>query len=110
MEVYPYGYAARVSLGCLAYEDQFIALLRLLRAEYVHLGIGTEMTCMVSLVDADHVELGFDRKTLVLPDVLLPADLSPEQALKSVFDLVWQSAGMERSMNYNAAGHWSPAR
>ncbi len=124
VKVYPYGDAARVSLGCLAYEEQFIALLRLLRAEYVHLGIGTEMTCMVSLVDADHVELGFerhcymlddhqgffDRKTLVLPDVLLPADLSPEQALKPVFDLVWQSAGMERSMNYNAAGHWSPAR
>jgi hypothetical protein len=124
VKVYPYGDAARVSLGCLAYEEQFIALLRLLRAEYVHLGIGTEMTCMVSLVDAAHVELGFDRhrymlddhqgffdrKTLVLPDVLLPADLSPEQALKPVFDLVWQSAGMERSMNYTAAGHWSPAR
>lgn len=39
----------------------------------------------------------FDRKTLVLPEVLLPADLSPEQALKPVFDLVWKSAGMERS-------------
>lgn len=96
----------------------------MLRAEYVHLGIGTEMTGMVSLLDADHVELGFDRhrymlddhqgffdrKTLVLPDVLLPADLSAEQALKPVFDLVWQSAGMERSANYNAAGDWAPMR
>lgn len=104
VKVYPYGDGARVGLGSLAYEEQFIAVLRLLRAEYVHLGIGTEMTCMVSLMDADHVELGFDRnryllddhqgffdrKTLVLPDVLLPADLSPEQALKPVFDLVWQ--------------------
>jgi hypothetical protein len=124
VKVYPYGDAARVGLGSLAYEEQFIAVLRLLRAEYVHLGIGTEMTCMVSLLDADHVELGFDRhrymlddhqgffdrKTLVLPDVLLPADLSPEQALKPVFDLVWQSAGMERSANYNAAGDWAPVR
>ena len=124
VKVYPYGDAARVGLGSLAYEEQFIAVLRLLRAEYVHLGIGTEMTCMISLLDADHVELGFDRhrymlddhrgffdrKTLVLPDVLLPADLSPEQALKPVFDLVWQSAGMERSTNYDAAGHWAPAR
>jgi transposase len=105
VKVYPYGDAARVGLGSLAYEEQFIAVLRLLRAEYVHLGIGTEMTCMVSLLDADHVELGFDRhrymlddhqgffdrKTLVLPDVLLPADLSPEQALKPVFDLVHRS-------------------
>ncbi|MCR5868484.1 helix-turn-helix domain-containing protein [Aquincola sp. J276] len=124
VKVYPYGDAARVGLGSLAYEEQFIAVLRLLRAEYVHLGIGTEMTCMVSLLDADRVELGFDRhrymlddhqgffdrKTLVLPDVLLPADLSPEQALKPVFDLVWQSAGMERSANYNAAGYWAPVR
>jgi Putative DNA-binding domain len=124
VKVYPYGDAARVGLGSLAYEEQFIAVLRLLRAEYVHLGIGTEMTCMVSLLDADRVELGFDRhrymlddhqgffdrKTLVLPDVLLPADLSPEQALKPVFDLVWQSAGMERSANYNAAGDWAPVR
>ena len=124
VKVYPYGDAARVGLGSLAYEEQFIAVLRLLRAEYVHLGIGTEMTCMVSLLDADHVELCFDRhrcmlddhqgffdrKTLVLPDVLLPADLSPEQALKPVFDLVWQSAGMERSANYNAAGDWAPVR
>ncbi|OFU63959.1 hypothetical protein HMPREF3137_27330 [Achromobacter xylosoxidans] len=81
------------------------------------------MTCMVSLLDADHVELGldrhrymldehqgfFDRKALVLPDVLLPADLSAEQALKPVFDLVWQSAGLERSANYNIAGDWAPA-
>lgn len=78
----------------------------------------------VSLLDADGVELGFDRhrymledhqgffdrKTLVLPDVLLPADLSAEQALKPVLDLVWQSAGMERSANYNAAGDWVPVR
>lgn len=123
VKAYPYIDATRASLGSLAYEEQFIQLLRRLRAEYVHLGIGTEMTCMVSLMDADHVELGldryrymlddhqgfFDRKTLVLPDVLLPADLSPEQALKPVFDLVWQSAGMERSANYNSEGNWAPA-
>lgn len=124
VKVYPYGDAARVGLGSLAYEEQFIAVLRLLRAEYVNLGIGTEMTCMVSILDADRVELGFDRhrhilddhqgffdrKTLVLPDVLLPADLRAEQALKPVFDLVWQSAGMERSANYNAGGDWAPVR
>jgi hypothetical protein len=113
---------ARAPLGSLAYEREFIALLGRLRDEYQHLGIGLEMTCMVSILDADHVELGlermrwmlddhqgyFDRRTLVLPDVLLPAELAPEQALRPVFDLVWQSAGMERSANYNAAGEWAP--
>lgn len=124
VKVYPFGADARVGLGSIAYEDQFIALLSRLRAEYEHLGVGTELTCMVSILDADRVELGFDRwrymlddhqgyfdrKTLVLPDVLLPAELPPEQALRPVFDLVWQSAGMERSANYNAAGEWGPDR
>jgi hypothetical protein len=51
---------------------------------------------MVSILDAHRVELGldrwdynladhqgyFDRKTLVLPDVLLPSEFAPEQALR----------------------------
>lgn len=114
----------RASLGSLAYEEQFISLVRQLREEYVHLGIGVEMTCMVSIVRADRLELGvnrwdfnldehqgyFDRTNLVLPDVLLPGELVAEQALRPVFDLVWQSAGLERSANYNANGDWAPAR
>ena len=113
-----------MGLGSLAYEDQFIALLTRLRTEYAHLGVGTEMTCMLSILNADRAELGFerwryriddhqgyfDRRTLVLPDVLLPAELAPEQVLKPVFDLVWQSAGMVRSENYNADGEWAPVR
>lgn len=124
VKVYPTPAEGRVGLGSLAYEEQFIALLARLREEYTHLGVGTEMTCMVSILDADRAELGFerwrymlddhqgffDRKTLVLPDVLLPAESTPAQALKPVFDLVWQSAGMERSGNYNADGEWAPAR
>lgn len=111
-------------LGSIAYEQEFIALVRALRAEYTHLGIGTEMTCMVSLLRANRAELGlnrwdynledhqgyFDRETLVLPDVLLPAELNEEQALRPVFDLMWQSAGIERSLNYNDAGNWVSGR
>lgn len=124
VKVFEYGGEARASLGSIAYERDFITLLSMLRIEYEHLGVGTEMTCMVSLSDANHVELGFDRwryvveehqgyfdrPTLVLPDVLLPSELPPEQALRPVFDLVWQAAGMERSANYNADGVWLPGR
>jgi hypothetical protein len=124
VKVFSYGENERVSLGSLAYEEEFITVLSRFRAECTHLGIGTELTCMVSILDADRVQLGFDRwryrlddhqgyfdrKILVLPDVLLPAELPPEQALRPVFDLVWQSAGMERSANYNANGEWSPDR
>ncbi|USX27247.1 ATP-binding protein [Oxalobacteraceae bacterium OTU3CINTB1] len=124
VKVFEFTAEGKPPLGSIAYEEQFIALLRQLREEYAQLGIGTEMTCMVSILDADRVELGlnrwnynlddhqghFDRRTLVLPDVLLPAELAPEQALRPIFDLVWQSAGLERSFNYNDAGEWAPER
>lgn len=112
----------RSPLGSISYEREFIELVRVLRAEYTHLGIGTEMTCMVSILRANLAELGvrrwdynledhqgyFDRETLVLPDVLLPPEMSPEQALRPVFDLVWQAAGLPFSFNYDDAGSWSP--
>lgn len=112
----------RAPLGSIAYEREFIQLVRVLRDEYTHLGIGTEMTCMVSILRANRAELGlrrwdyvladhqgyFDRETLVLPDVLLPSELRPEHALRPVFDLMWQSCGLERSFNYDGAGEWVP--
>lgn len=114
----------RATLGSVAYETQLIELVRMLRAEYTFLEIGTEMTCMLSMLHADRVELGldrwnynladhqgfFDRDVLVLPDVLLLSELPPAKALRPVFDLVWQSAGLERSANYDAAGEWVPHR
>jgi hypothetical protein len=45
-----------------------------------------------------------------LPDILLPGELEPAVALKPVFDLVWQGAGIERSYNYDEAGRWAPRR
>jgi hypothetical protein len=110
------------TLPGLSYEQQVIELLRLFRIELTHQGIGSEVTCMLSLTGASGLELGinrnlfdledyqgrFDRDMLILPDVLLAADISPEQALRPVFDLVWQSAGMMRSFNYNNQGDWAP--
>lgn len=114
----------RAQLGSIIYENEFIELVKSLRIEYTMLGISTEMTCMVSILRADRVELGinrwdynladhqgyFDRETLVLPDVLLPAEITAEHALRPVFDLVWQSAGLTQSGNYNEDGNWAPQR
>lgn len=114
----------RFYLPSVAYEEHLIKLLERFRCELEYIGVGQEMTCMLSLTDAKNVELGidrfnyslddhqgvFDRKTLVLPDVLLPSELPANQALRPLFDLVWQSAGLERSFNYNAAGDWAPNR
>ncbi|MGO4479776.1 helix-turn-helix domain-containing protein [Massilia sp. 2TAF26] len=110
------------TLGSVAYERELISLVRQFREECTHLGIGTEMTCMLSLLRATNLELGinrwdynlddhqgrFDRDTLILADVLLPAELDADKALRPVFDYVWQAAGMERSFNYSEAGDWAP--
>jgi len=115
--------SGRANLASLAYEQNLITLLERLRVELDHIGVGREMTCMLSITDANTVELGinrfnwnlddsqgyFDRKILVLPDVLVAGDAIPEQALRPVFDLVWQSAGIAQSANYNSNGEWAPA-
>ncbi|AJC15927.1 hypothetical protein PSP20601_00234 [Pandoraea sputorum] len=79
---------------------------------------------MMSLLEADQVELGFnrfnfsvdatqgyfDRATVVLPDVLVLAEVDPFIGLRPMFDLVWQAAGMAGSVNFNAEGQWQPPR
>lgn len=112
----------RVVLPSVNYEEYLIALLGNFRGELDRLGINYECAVMLSLLRADEVKLGvrsdwgfddphqtlFDRKILVLPDVVARSDVSPEQALKPVFDLMWQAAGFVGSRNYNDAGEWAP--
>lgn len=114
----------RANLPSLRYEEQLIALLNVFTAELVHLGIEPELSVMLSILRADEVRLGvsanfeflddhqtlFDRRTLVLPDVLAQSTVKPEAALKPLFDLVWQAAGFPGSHNYNDAGQWEPRR
>ncbi|WP_310564231.1 ATP-binding protein [Hydrogenophaga sp.] len=115
------GHAA---LGSQTYEEQVIRVLDLLREEYLQLGVGLEMTCMVSILGAKRVELGldkwryhledhqgyFDRDAVVLPDVLLAPEVPSAKAMRPVFDLVWQAAGLPGSDNYDDTGEWRPRR
>jgi len=110
-------------LPSTAYEKQLVEFLQKVRTELAHLGISTELSFMLSILRANEVKLGvsrdfgfedpegfFDRKTLVLPDVLTESGTPAELALKPVFDLVWQSAGFPCSRNYSAEGRWAPRR
>jgi hypothetical protein len=111
-------------LPSLRYEQELNTFLQAVRVEFVHLGVSTELAVMLSILRANEVQLGvrhdldfiephqgfFDRKTLVLPDVLTQGDMPAELAMKPVFDLVWQSAGFRGSRNYNAEGQWTPQR
>jgi hypothetical protein len=113
----------RAILPSVLYEQQLITLLGSFRGALERLGINYECAVMVSLLRADEVKLGvradwgfdephqalFDRKIIVLPDVVALADTTPALALKPVFDLMWQAAGFAGSRNYNAAGAWAPS-
>ncbi|MFM0169122.1 ATP-binding protein [Paraburkholderia sediminicola] len=106
------------------YENHAAAFLTRIRDEMRHTGIHPEMVAMMSILNADRVALGFDRfrydadglqgsfdrKNVVLPDVLVPAEQAPHEGLKPMFDLVWQAAGMRGSINFDADGRWAPPR
>lgn len=112
----------RALLASRSYEEYLIALLGNFRGELDRLGINYECAVMLSLLRADEVRLGvqsdwgfddphqtlFDRKTLVLPDVVAPSAVPPDKAMKPAFDLMWQAAGFVGSRNYNNAGEWAP--
>jgi len=112
----------RVLLASRRYEEHLIALLDNFWRELDRLGINYECVVMLSLLRADEVRLGvqsdwgfddphltlFDRKTLVLPDVVAPSAVSPDKAMKPAFDLMWQAAGFVGSWNFNSAGEWAP--
>lgn len=103
-----------------AFERTLMRVLFELRQEWAHLGIGKEAIALLSLLRADSLEIGFerfrydlsadqgrfDRPTILIPDVLLRADDGPPAALRPVFDMVWQAAGLPKSFNYDAAGNW----
>lgn len=114
----------RTALGSIHYEQNIIQLVDRFRAELLRLDYSTEVTAMWSLLGADRTELGidrwhfnlddtmgrFDRPTLVVPDVLLRSEDSPERALRPLFDQIWQAAGLLRSYNYDDQGNWAPQR
>lgn len=113
----------RAVLPSRSYEEYLIALLGNFRGELDRLGINYECAVMLSLLRADEVKLGvrsdwgfddphqtlFDRKILVLPDIVARSDATPEQAMKPAFDLMWQAAGFVGSRNYNTFGQWAPS-
>lgn len=117
------GQAQRASLGSRHYEENVIRLVGAFRRELVRLGYLAELAAMLSVLGADRTDLGidrfrfnidgdhmgrFDRPHLLIPDVLLSAEQTIEEALRPLFDHVWQAAGLLRSYNYNERGEWAP--
>lgn len=111
----------RPSLPSVAYENNTMAFVNRVRVELKNLGYSTAVILMLSILRADQVDFtandrsgfpiagpGFDRDTLVLPDVLVEDDVSTAHGMRPVFDLVWQCAGFHSSLNFGDDGEWRP--
>lgn len=103
----------------IAYEELIVRFLGRVRGELERHGLRSDMAVFLSLLGADRVvfagptaigfgsaDYRFDRQSLLLPDVLIPAEVSPGKGMRPAFDLMCQSAGMERSANYDEEGEW----
>lgn len=107
----------------IAYENYINVLLTRVRADLIRNGMRGEMTVFLSLLGADQVVFAgpssfgfgskhyrFDRQSLLLPDVLIPAEVEPGRGMRPAYDLMCQSVGMEGSANYGPDGEWKAAR
>jgi len=110
-------------LPSIAYERYINRFLERAREELHRLGIQTDMAVFLSLLGVDKLvfagpsEFGgsyvphrFDRQTLLLPDALVSADVTPGRGMRPTYDLVCQSVGLEGSENYGPDGEWKASR
>jgi len=120
----PLGDESQPVLPGLAYEQYINHFLEQVREELVRQELALDMAVFVSLLGADEVvfagpsDFGFgyssrryDRKTVLLPDVLIPAEVSVGRGMRPAYDLMCQAVGLDGSVNYGADGEWiAPGR
>jgi hypothetical protein len=83
------------------------------------MGVDLPIFLMVSLLGVKDYTMGIsqtyygqdhpiDRPNLVMPEILVDRfDCNPAEVMKPIFDTVWNAAGRNGSMNYDAAGKWT---
>lgn len=94
------------------------ALPRYLRAQK-HLGIEPPLFIMLSLLGVAGYSLAvnhrfrlydnhpIDRDTLLLPEVMIESfEQTPDQVLRPIYDVMWNSAGFDQCKDYDEAGNW----
>jgi hypothetical protein len=107
----------------LAYEQETTEFLPQLLGALDRLGVAPPAYVFLSLLGvrgyrfAVHPRLYMrgpgtsDRNDLILPELLIQNfNVQPHQALKPLFDMVWNAFGLARSYNYDEEGNWSPQR
>ena len=117
----PFGEGPQPVLPSSAYEQYVNQFLGQVRGELDRQGLARDLAVFMSLLGADQVvfagpsDLGmggyvprrFDRKAVLLPDVLIPSDVSVGRGMRPAYDLMCQAVGLDGSVNYGADGEWS---
>lgn len=113
--------SGRYNLPSTHYEAELLRFYTQITAEILRLGIGPPTMFAYSILNAKKSELGlgnrlllnvdsedglFDRDAILLPDVVMDEFSDAHVALRPLFDLVWQAAGLARSWNYDDRGNW----
>lgn len=118
----PFRDSERPVLPGVAYEQYVNQFLGQVRGELNRQGLAWDMSVFVSLLGADQVSFAapadfggyesrtFDRRTILLPDVLIPADIQPGRGMRPAYDLMCQSVGLLGSENYGEDGEWQSPR
>jgi hypothetical protein len=121
-ELVPLPGHAKPALPGLMYEQYVIKFLEAVRTELAAADISQELVVFLSLVGADEAVLAgpsdfgfgtpsfktFDRRDILLPDVLIAQESSVGRGMRPAYDLMHQAAGFEGSPNFNATGEWQP--
>jgi len=117
----PFGNEPKPVLPGVIYEQYLNNFLGSVRSELNRLQQSGEMAVFLSLLNADETVLagphdlgipgaytvkGFDRKDVLLPDVLIDPETTIGRGMRPVYDLMCQAAGFEGSTNYDDAGEW----
>jgi len=110
-------------LPSLSYEEELRSSLEKYLEVMRRIGVQTPIACMVSLLNVRNYKLGVnqriqwrlnvenkvDRDDLIIPETIIDSyDLTIDQILRPIFDIVWNSFGYYRSFNYSDTGEWRP--
>lgn len=99
------------------YADLYVRLLRRLGVD-APLAIGLSFLNALDFkmgVSSDTMwfrdkPLGFDRRELLMPEVIVETDSVNYSQLRGAFDVMWQAAGWPGSLNFGEDGAWKPQR
>jgi hypothetical protein len=113
-------YHDTLSVPSGAYEHKILEVLPGYLELLQSVGVTAPVTILLSLIDVhgyimayDHFMFRQPRSPLGRNEVLLPGvtlsdfDLPIEQAVRPIFDALWNTFGFERSFNYDEHGNWT---